>query len=113
MFFDRDGSIAVKINNNELQLMSDSWDIEHKGPRTSIMSDDGIAALRIRHWKTDHVYIESINMAFNDIRIVGDVDTLEVIYRDRHAIEFAGSIYDADVCLDVSTVALGGVAWAR
>ena len=82
IFFNSEGEKSFEIKDNEWFGEIDNWDIECIGKRIIIKENDKDITLIIRQEPPNLFVIEKINMLFNNTRIIGDENTLEIRDKD-------------------------------
>lgn len=82
IFFNSEGEKSFEIKDNEWFGEIDNWDIECIGKKIIIKENDKETTLIIRQEPPNLFVIEKINMLFNNTRIIGDENTLEIRDKD-------------------------------
>lgn len=83
IFFNSEGEKSFEIKDNEWFGEIDNWDIECIGKRIIIKENDKETTLIIRQEPPNLFVIEEINMLFNNTRIIGDENRLEIRDKDE------------------------------
>lgn len=82
IFFNSEGEKSFEIKDNEWFGEIDNWDIECIGKKIIIKENEKDITLIIRQEPPNLFVIEKINMLFNNTRIIGDENTLELRGKD-------------------------------
>lgn len=65
-FFDRDGKETVRITDNHVEAMTDSWDVIEEANRITVRTGLGDISLQILHEPPNRFLIERLNMRYGD-----------------------------------------------
>lgn len=105
--YDRHGNLVVRIVENEVRVLTTSWDSEVVGPRIKIRSGLGIFEVVLRVEPPRAIVIERLNMVYRDFSIKCKEGAPTVIEHGGRAISADSAELDGcDVALEVQDGAL-------
>ncbi len=89
-FYDKNGKESLILKKNEWFANSDLWDIEIIGPTLTIREGPKNISLKLKVSAPHFITIEKIDMYFKDMHLLGDKDTLKLIYRNGFTLHLTG-----------------------
>ena len=105
--YDRQGNLVVRIVENEVRVLTTSWDSEVVGPRIKIRSGLGIFEVVLRVEPPRAIVIERLNMVYREFSIKCKEGAPTVIEHGGRAISAdSAELEGCDVALEVKDGAL-------
>lgn len=103
-FYDSEGARMFRIDDNEFMGDVSNWDIETVGPVTTIRRKEREIALRFRMTTRSSIEIERLDMWYKGARVIADTGGVTIANPANQSVQFHGSIYSAETCIQVSNV---------